>query len=176
VTIPTAHGQTARPRFLLRTDPASEKLGITSLSLLRNGSPVEASCSMTEILSAVSPSVFSWSVLGRGSSAAYLLPRPEKGVLWPTPCWTRPAREAVVALVLTGLVDISSQCRTEGPREATCHPPKSQQWKNARWNWFFEFIYWIYAEGKERSLIKAFLGIRHTMFSIKKWKTSCLSR
>ena len=40
-----------------------------------------ASCSMTEILSAVSLSVFSWSMLGRQSSAAFLLPCPEKGVL-----------------------------------------------------------------------------------------------
>ena len=56
--------------------------------------------------STVSPSVFSWSMLGRGSSSAFLLPRPEKGVLWPTPCRTHPARVAVVALVLTDLVDI----------------------------------------------------------------------
>ena len=35
---------------------------------------------MTEILFAVSPSVFSWNMLGRGSSAAFLLPRSEKGV------------------------------------------------------------------------------------------------
>ena len=34
---------------------------------------------MTDILFAVSPSVFSWSMLGCGSSsAAFLLPRPEK--------------------------------------------------------------------------------------------------
>ena len=39
---------------------------------------------MTEILFAVSPSVFSCSMLGRVSSAAFLLPRPEKGVLRPT--------------------------------------------------------------------------------------------
>ena len=77
---------------------------------------------MTEILSAVSPSVFSWSPFGRGSSAAFLLPLPEKDVLWPTPCRTRPKRVAVVALVLTGLVNISRECRTGGPREGTCHP------------------------------------------------------
>jgi len=78
---------------------------------------------MTEILFAVSPSVFSWSMLGRGSSAAFLLPLPEKFVLWPTPCRTHPARVAVVALVVTGLVDICSECRTGGPREGTCHLP-----------------------------------------------------
>jgi len=65
---------------------------------------------MTEILFAVSPSVFSWRMLGRGSSAA-----------WPTPCRTHPARVAVVALVVTGLVKICSECRTGGPREGTCH-------------------------------------------------------
>jgi len=43
--------------------------------------------------------------------------------LWPSPCRTHPARVAVVALVVTGLVDISSECRTGGPREGTCHPP-----------------------------------------------------
>jgi len=37
---------------------------------------------MTEILSVVSPSVFSWSMLGRRSSAAFVLPRPEKSVWW----------------------------------------------------------------------------------------------
>ena len=40
-----------------------------------------ASCSITEILFAVSPSVFSWSTLGRESSAAFLLLRPEENVL-----------------------------------------------------------------------------------------------
>jgi len=30
----------------------------------------------------------------------------------------------VVALVLTGLVDICSECRAGRPREGTCHPPK----------------------------------------------------
>ena len=62
---------------------------------------------MAEILSAVSPSVFSWSMFGRGCSAAFLLLHPEKGVLWPTPRWTHPGRIAVDALMLTGLVDIS---------------------------------------------------------------------
>ena len=76
---------------------------------------------MTEILSAVSPSVFSWRMLGRRSSAAFVLSRPEKGVWWPTPCRTRPAWVAVIALVLASSVDISSQCRTAGPRESTCH-------------------------------------------------------
>ena len=63
---------------------------------------------MTEILSAVSPSVFSWTMLGRGPSAVFVLPRPEKGALWPTPCRTRPARVAVVALVLTGLLILAA--------------------------------------------------------------------
>jgi len=44
--------------------------------------------------------------------------------LWPTPYRTRPARVAVVALVLTGLVVISSECHTGGPLEGTCHPPR----------------------------------------------------
>ena len=61
---------------------------------------------MTDILFAVSPSMFSWSMLGRGSSAAFLLPRPKKGIVWPTLCWTHPAQVAVIALILTGLVDI----------------------------------------------------------------------
>ena len=53
---------------------------------------------MAEILLSVSPSVFSWSMLGRGSySEAFLLPRPEKGVVWPIPRWTHPVRVAVVA-------------------------------------------------------------------------------
>jgi len=30
----------------------------------------------------------------------------------------------MVALVLTGFVDTCSECRTGGPREGTCHPPK----------------------------------------------------
>jgi len=39
------------------------------------------SCSMTEMLFAVSHPVFTWSMLGRvSSSAAFLLPHPEKGV------------------------------------------------------------------------------------------------
>jgi len=111
-----------RPWFLLRTDPASDKLGTASLSAvvqwvscrtMMKDLFLEAICSMTEILFAVSPSVFSWSMLGRGSSsAAFLLPRPEKGVLWPIPCRTHPAREVVVALAVTGLVDICSECRT----------------------------------------------------------------
>jgi len=61
-------------------------------------------------LSAVSPSVFSWSMLGRRSSAAFLLPRPEKGVWWPTPCRTHPV--AAVALKLTDLVSISRNAAT----------------------------------------------------------------
>ena len=67
---------------------------------------------MTEILSAVSPSVFSRSMLGRRSSAAFLLPRPEKGVWWPTPCQTHPVRVAAVALKLTDLVSISRNAAT----------------------------------------------------------------
>ena len=67
---------------------------------------------MTEILSAVSPLVFSWSMLGRRSSAAFLLPRPEKGVWWPTPCRTHPVQVAAVALKLTYLVSISRNVAT----------------------------------------------------------------
>ena len=66
-----------------------------------------------DFLFAVSTSVFSWSILGCGSSsAAFLLLRPEKGVLWPIQCWTYPVWVAVVALVVAGLVDICSECRT----------------------------------------------------------------
>jgi len=67
---------------------------------------------MTEILPAVSPSVFSWSMLGRRSSAAFLLPRLEKGVWWPTPCRTHPVRVVAVALELTDLVTISRNAAT----------------------------------------------------------------
>jgi len=121
-----------RPWFLLRIDPASEKLGISSLpAIVQWGSCrtkmkalfLWSSYLMTVIVPAVGPSVFSWSLLGRGFSAAFLLPRPEKGALWPTPRRTRPARVAVVAHVLTGLVDISSECRTGGPREGICRSP-----------------------------------------------------
>jgi len=67
---------------------------------------------MTQILSAVSPSVFSWSMLGRRSSAAFLLPRGEKSVWWPTPCRTHPVRVAAVALKLTDFVSISWNAAT----------------------------------------------------------------
>jgi len=62
---------------MLRTDTASEKLGITGLSAvvqwvscktMMKALFLQASCSMTEILSAVSPSVFTWSMLDRESS------------------------------------------------------------------------------------------------------------
>jgi len=82
---------------------------------------------MTEILSAVSPSVFSWSMLGCGSSAAFLLPCPEKGALWPNPCQTLPTRVTVVALnMLTGLVDISSNVVQEGHVKAPVILPNQQ--------------------------------------------------
>ena len=74
-------------------------------------------------------------MLCRGSSAAFLLPRPEKGVLWLISRWTHPARAAVVALVLTGLVDICSECRTGGPREGTCHPSAV--------GWLVEVVRWL---------------------------------
>jgi len=68
---------------------------------------------MTEILFSVRLSVFCWSMLGRGSfSAAFLLPCPEKGVVWSIPRWTHPTRIAVVALVLTDLVSISGNAAT----------------------------------------------------------------
>jgi len=91
----------AKPCFLLRTDPAGERLGIT-----------------------VSPSVISWSMLGRGSSsaAACLPPRLAPGVSLHSPRWTHSAPVAVVALVVTGLVDISSNVAQGGPHEGTCHP------------------------------------------------------
>jgi len=63
---------------------------------------------MTDILLSVSPSVFIWIMLGRGSSStAFLLPSPEKGVIWPIPRRTHPARVAVIALMVTDLVSIS---------------------------------------------------------------------
>jgi len=67
---------------------------------------------MAEILFAVSPSVLSWIVLVRGPpSAAFLLLHTEKFVLWLIPCRAHPARVAVVALVVSGLIDICSECR-----------------------------------------------------------------
>ena len=62
-------GNVAIPLCPLRTDPATEKLGITGLSAVVQWVPcrtimkslfLSASCSMTKILSAVSPSMFSW--------------------------------------------------------------------------------------------------------------------
>jgi len=81
----------ARPWFLLRIDPGSEKLWITSLSAVMQwascGTMLKAlfllaRCSVTEILLSLSPSVCSWSMLGHGSSSAvFLQPRPDKGVV-----------------------------------------------------------------------------------------------
>jgi len=68
---------------------------------------------MTEILFSVSPSVFIWSMLGCGSSsAAFLLLRPEKGVVWPIARWAHSARVPVLALVMTDLVSISGNAAT----------------------------------------------------------------
>ena len=79
---------------------------------------------MTEILLSVSPLVFSWIMLGRGSSSvAFLLPCPEKGVVWPIPPWTHPTRVAVVVLMVTDLVSISRNAATGRPREGICPPP-----------------------------------------------------
>ena len=54
---------------------------------------LQVSCSMMEILLSVIPSVFSWSMTGRGSSlAAFLLPRPSPltmGGLW----WAYPPKQ-----------------------------------------------------------------------------------
>jgi len=112
----------SRPWFLHRIDPANDKLGITSLSAvmqwvscrtMMKALLLKASCSLTEILLSVSPSVFSWIMLGRGSSsAAFLLPRPEKGVVWPITRWTHLAQVAVVALMVTYLVSISRNVTT----------------------------------------------------------------
>jgi len=44
------------------------------------------------------------------------------GVSLPCPRWTHPARVAVVALLVTGLVDICSNVVQGGPHEGTCHP------------------------------------------------------
>jgi len=79
----------ARPWFLLRIDPASEKLGITSLS-----------------------AVVRWVSCRTMMKAAFLLPRPEKDVVWPIPRWTHLARVAVVALMMTDLVSISGNAAT----------------------------------------------------------------
>jgi len=59
------------------------------------------------------PSVFCWSMLALGvSSAASLLPRFAPGISLPSLRWTHPARLVVVALVVTGLFDISSNAAT----------------------------------------------------------------
>ena len=100
---------------------------------------------MTEILSAVSPSVFSWSMLGRRSSAAFLLLRPEKGVWWPTSCRTHPVRVAAVALKLTDLVSISRNAATgratwrhlSSCSEAECENPYLQI------NWYWLYLLWF---------------------------------
>ena len=97
---------------------------------------------MTEILSAVSPSVFSWSMLGRRSLAAFLLPRPEKGVWWPAPCRIHPVRVAAVALKLTDLVSISRNAATV--RATWSHlsssPIAEQQWWDfSRHSWSLEW-------------------------------------
>ena len=69
----------ARPCFLLKTDPASEKMGIASLSAVvqwvswRTGTNAlmgEASCSITLILLTVSHSMFICRMLGLWSSSA----------------------------------------------------------------------------------------------------------
>ena len=61
-----------RPCFLIRADPASEKLGIISLSAvvlwvscrtMTNTLFLWTNCSITLVVFAVSPSVFSWSML-----------------------------------------------------------------------------------------------------------------
>jgi len=67
---------------------------------------------MTEILSAVSLSVFSWSLLGHRSLPAFLLQWPEKGVWWHTPCRTHPVRVSAVAVKLTDLISISRNAAT----------------------------------------------------------------
>jgi len=48
----------------------------------------------------------------------------EKAVFRPTPYRTHTARVAVVALVVTSVVDICCECRTGRPREGICHPLK----------------------------------------------------
>ena len=102
--------------------PSCEKLGITSLSAIvpwfscrtmMNALFLYASCSIMVMLFSVNPSVFSWTMLGRGSSSApLLLPRPDKGVFWPSPIWTHPAGAAVVALATTDLESISGNAAT----------------------------------------------------------------
>ena len=119
----------ARPCFLLRTDPASENLGITSLSAvvqwvswraMTNTLFFQASCSMTLILLAMSPSMFSCSVLVlRPSSAAGS--HFEKGVSLPSLRRAHPARVAMIPLVSTDLVSISEIPQQGGPLERTCH-------------------------------------------------------
>ena len=132
----------ARPWFLLKIDPPSEKFGITSLSAIvewvscrtkMKALFLSASCSMTEILFSVSPSVFSWSMLGRGSSsAAFLLPSREKGVMCPIPRWTQPARVAVVAVVMTDLVSISRNSATgRATWRHICSSLNKNDWKDS---------------------------------------------
>jgi len=74
---------------------------------------------------AVSPLVFGWSMLDRGShSAASRQPRLAPSVFLPSPRWTHPARVAVVALTVTGLVGIQEIPQQREPREGTCRPPQ----------------------------------------------------
>ena len=75
------------------------------------------------------------------TSAAFLLPRPSKGVLWPIPRQTHPARVAMVTLLATGLVDICSKCRTG--RFTWRHLPSSP-WNASIDMWRLERIFaWI---------------------------------
>ena len=113
VTIPTTHGQMwpahgscSGLTQLVKSWESRACLQWVSCRTMMKVLFLSASCSMTKILFAVSLLVFSWSMLGCAS-----LPCPEKGILWPIPCRTHPARVAVVALVVTGLVDNCSECR-----------------------------------------------------------------
>ena len=125
VILPTARGQTWQGHDSCSTLLTQLMKSWESLAYLQlcSGSPagrwwkpcsykLAARWQRSCLMSAVSPSVFSWSMLGHRSSAAFLLPRPEKGIRWPTPCWTHPVRVAAVALKLTDLISISGYAAT----------------------------------------------------------------
>jgi len=120
VTIPNARGQTwlGRDACSGLTQPEKIRESLTCIHLC-SGSPAGRwwmPCSYRLVAAQWQRSctlAFSWSKLGRGSSSAtFLLPRPEKGVSWPIPRWTHPARVAVVARVVIGLVHICSKYPT----------------------------------------------------------------
>jgi len=136
VTIPTAREQTWQGRASCSglTQLVRNWESLACLQLFC-GSPIGAwrmPCSYRpaaqwQILLAVSHSLFNWSMLGRGSSAAFLLPRPGKCVFRPSPCWTHPARVAMVAFETTDLASISMNVTCQVLTNNSLHH-KYNQW------------------------------------------------